>query len=746
MRRTVIAAGVAGAVIAGVWLDAERPVAAPARVAVLVALAVAAAALPTWKSRAAGSVVAAAVAVRLAFGVWLPLHPLGAGSAVRAQFDSGFLDFYSTHLPFDPRVHVDMAGVVLGAVFVFTLAVALLAAARKPVAAAALLLVGAGWPATLIVPAHGIEMGTWILAAALIVLAAAGSRRISGLSAPLALALVGGGVVAGAATASNSPVLHWQTWNLAGAAGPNTVSFVWDARYGGIRWPKATTAMLDVRSTSEPAYLRAAVLDDFVDGRWIVGPPRAADSLEPAAAFRPANETKELVTIEGLVDTRLLGGSVPVGFDANATVDEPERGLAQVATDFGRGFRYTAWSYTPSPSAAELSGSPARYPARLLDDGLLDVGDGIRLSPFGTPGRAAEVARSLRLTNNLGPYVPLARLAERVTHGAATPYAAVVDLERWFLVGGGFTYSNHPRIVAPPLVGFATTTRSGYCQYFAGAMALMLRYVGIPARVAVGFAGPRYDRANSSWTFTDRDAHAWVEVWFKGYGWLPFDPTPATPASSRGHLIARFVRPPRNPAGGSTPVGHQTGGGSSHFTGGGTTRVHLAGGPPPTPVPAARELGSGSGFPYRLLLLLLPIALAGAIALAKEGRRRVRMLTRDPRRIAAACRDELASFLLDQGIDSPPSATVRELGLLAERRLGADVDEFVAAATAARFGRPEVAAAAARVARRESRPVIASCRRFLTWRSRLRGLLSLRSLVRVRWTVDASASLGSGPL
>jgi hypothetical protein len=93
--------------------------------------------------------------------------------------------------------------------------------------------------------------------------------------------------------------------------------------------------------------------------------------------------------------------------------------------------------------------------------------------------------------------------------------------------------------------------------------------------------------------------------------------------------------------------------------------------------------------------------------------------------------------MLDQGIDSPPSATVRELGLLAERRLGADVDEFVSATTAARFGRPEAAAAAASAARRESSPLLASCRRFLTRRERLRGFLSLRSLTRVRWTVEA---------
>ena len=55
----------------------------------------------------------------------------------------------------------------------------------------------------------------------------------------------------------------------------------------------------------------------------------------------------------------------------------------------------------------------------------------------------------------------------------------------------------------------------------------MLRYLGIPSRVAAGFTSGRYDGKSREWTVTDRDAHTWVEVWFRGWGWLPFDPTPS---------------------------------------------------------------------------------------------------------------------------------------------------------------------------------------------------------------------------
>src|SRR5204863_3849194 len=83
---------------------------------------------------------------------------------------------------------------------------------------------------------------------------------------------------------------------------------------------------------------------------------------------------------------------------------------------------------------------------------------------------------------------------------------------------------------------FVTRTKAGYCQHFAGAMALMLRYLGIPARVAAGFTSGSYDSQKHEWRVYDRNAHTWVEVWFKGYGWLPFDPTPG-----RGNLSGPYT-------------------------------------------------------------------------------------------------------------------------------------------------------------------------------------------------------------
>jgi transglutaminase-like putative cysteine protease len=748
--RTVAVTAPALVVIALAWLRLESPVGPLWRPLALLALALAAA-VPTRRSlRLLGAGVATVVAAPIAVGVDLvPGFGVGHGAAtLGTRFSNGFSDFYSTHLPFDPRVHVAMAELVLAAVFAFSLAVALLAAERKPVAAAVVVLVGAAWPATLLGPSHGFAMGAAILGAALVLLAGLGSRRIPALALPAVAIVAAGAVAVGSATAARHGLVHWQTWNLAHvAAGPVGVGFVWDAQYGGLEWPAHPTVVLEVQSQQRPAYLRAAVLDDLVGDRWSLGLPRSADSLEPAAALDPRNQTRETVTVDSLADSRLVGGSIPIRFSVGgAPLTEPERGFASLDQNFPRGFQYTVSSYSPRPTAAELRRLAPQYPLVLSEDGLLDVGRGVTMPAFGSPDRAATEETLLTVNPDLNSYVQLARLADEVAGRARTPYDAVASLENWFISSGGFRYSNHPTLIQPALVGFVTQTHAGYCQYFAGAMTLMLRYLGIPARVAVGFAGGTYSSKSHAWLVTDRDAHAWVEVWFKGYGWLPFDPTPAAPGSSRQPTLAGTVAAAGS-GGKGGPSGPAKGAGGRRGSGAVADKLSRQNGlvGPHARAAAGAAAGSAGGGGDRrraVLILLLAAAVAlGGIVSAKSGARLLRSRHRDPRRAAAACREELVAFLLDQRIEVPRSATLRELGELVRREFGVEPGPFVAAATAARFGRSDPAGG--RDARRELGTLLNAMRRCLTPRERLRGLLSLRSLGRPP-AVPRSASLVIG--
>jgi Transglutaminase-like superfamily len=317
--------------------------------------------------------------------------------------------------------------------------------------------------------------------------------------------------------------------------------------------------------------------------------------------------------------------------------------------------------------------------------------------------------------------------AKRVVGETSNPYAAALELEGWFR-SSAFHYDQTPPPIGnvPPLVAFVLQTRRGYCQHFAGAMALMLRYLGIPARVAAGFTSGEYDRKTHQWTVTDHDAHTWVEAWFPRYGWLPFDPTPGrgsldgtyTTASPHFDLsdgllaVARHLKRPgsfnlRNVKGGQAHAGAAAGKGKAH----------------------AKASASGARIGALLrLLILVAAALVAVIVGLKLAVRKRRYLTRDPRKLARACVRELADFVADQGADVPPSATLRDLSRLVMDELGVSASTFVAAAAEARFGPEAGARYAAHSARRELRSLRSELRAVLTPTERTLGLVSLRSL------------------
>lgn len=131
-----------------------------------------------------------------------------------------------------------------------------------------------------------------------------------------------------------------------------------------------------------------------------------------------------------------------------------------------------------------------------------------------------------RLTrHDLSPDVQA--LAREITEPYDNVYDKALALER-YLSGNGFIYSlNAPMAQSGnPVDYFVLNSRQGHCELFASAMALMLRSVGIPTRVAGGYRGGEWDSGDKSYTVRQNMAHLWVEVYFLGNGWARFDPSP----------------------------------------------------------------------------------------------------------------------------------------------------------------------------------------------------------------------------
>ena len=131
------------------------------------------------------------------------------------------------------------------------------------------------------------------------------------------------------------------------------------------------------------------------------------------------------------------------------------------------------------------------------------------------------------------PYPRASALARAVTAGDTTTYAKVQSLIGW--IGRHTHYS----LDIPPLAGGADTVneflfgnRVGFCEQISTSLAVMLRSLGIPAREAVGYVPGGYDPITDLWQIHADDAHAWVQVWFPGYGWQNFDPTAVVPLAN----------------------------------------------------------------------------------------------------------------------------------------------------------------------------------------------------------------------
>jgi transglutaminase-like putative cysteine protease len=738
MLKTTVLSALTSLVIAVDWLRFEEPRSGDGRPFVLAVFAIAPVLLrPLWL-RLAAIAVSVLLAAWVVFSVSpLALLPGGQGffGPLGSRFSRGFLDFYDYRLPFDPAVHPKMHAVVLVAIFGFALAVALAIAARRALFAVALFFLAAGWPATLLSGGNELGRGLAILAVALALLAGM-TERPSRLALVAAAAVVGGALALSSSPAvAKSAFLDWQHWDFY-TRPQNAVSvrYIWDAQYGGVSFPKKTTTVLTIRAPRRPYYWRATVLDRFDGTRWLEGvwreSARQRRDLSPPAAEKRSNLLRQEVTVVALKDNHVIGASVPVSNNLGKAAAYEGQGVALVIGGLRRNEHYAVWSYAPRPTPQELVRVQPSYPRALTRPGReLDIAPGVTAPPFATPGRDARMSRLL--TGRLFPYTTLYERTRQVAGETRSPYAAAVALETWLRSTGGFTYSEQPGTTPglPPLVGFVVGTKTGYCQHFAGAMALMLRLLGIPARVAVGFVPGRYH--DDFWQVTDHDAHAWVEVWFRGFGWLPFDPTPG-----RGHLSGTYSSTSRgfNAARAAKLLAGLVKGGEVFGSGAGdgtNLRDRLRRNPHSENLPlgGSRVNGQKKRTPSLLLFVfLLAAGAAAVIVLLKTGRRKVRYLTRDPRRIAVACAHELAEFVHDQRVPVLQAATFRELGGAVKDQLGVDASDFAQAATAARYGPPAGARRAAGSARKELRELKRRLRRSLSRSDRARGLLSVRSL------------------
>src|SRR5438270_7566105 len=191
--------------------------------------------------------------------------------------------------------------------------------------------------------------------------------------------------------------------------------------------------------------------------------------------------------------------------DATETLRNPYRNFAAI--------RYAGISRLPPRDAMKLRSAGSNYPGDI------------------TPAY-------LQLPAALDARIP--ELARQITKNAQTPFDKVMRLESYLRIRYAYTLNLTGKPGPDPLAHFLFETRAGHCEYFASAMAIMVRTLGIPAREVNGCLPGEYNDLAGDYIVRASDAHSWVEVYFPGSDWVTFDPTPA--GSGQSGFLSQFTK------------------------------------------------------------------------------------------------------------------------------------------------------------------------------------------------------------
>ena len=238
----------------------------------------------------------------------------------------------------------------------------------------------------------------------------------------------------------------------------------------------------------------------------------------PIPGYAGSTETLRVIaTLEDIGTELLFAASAPLGvaLEARGPIESRQRITADVD------LQIRVFNRQPGPIQYEFLSRIGR-PTR---DELLHIG---------TPLASTELARAyLQRPQSLSP--EFTNLAQSIVGDASTHLQkteAILD----FLLA--FQYTTEQRTSqrvldgADPVEGFVFDTRAGHCEYFATAMALLLREVGVPSRNVNGYYGAHHNPIGDFYTVRQADAHSWVEVYFGRLGWITFDPTPPSGRSA----------------------------------------------------------------------------------------------------------------------------------------------------------------------------------------------------------------------
>lgn len=426
-------------------------------------------------------------------------------------------------------------------------------------------------------------------------------------SAPLAIrmALLVGvpGIVLTLALGLVIPTLTAQGWGITkpkGSDGPLQMADPTLDLRRNLNQPEDRRVMTYTTNQADGAYLRMASLPVFNATGWQNTGLQltTGTDLPPAPGHRaqPGDVARETrVRVADFRSEYLPLPFAPDSFSAEGSWAYDRDSLVVLATGENR--------------ADAIRG--LEYSVRSVD--IKPDGPGLSRALAGNPPDA-------QLTVPLPQDIPddIVNLTLEVTAGIDSPALRAAAIQDHLRNRGGYTYSTEPLPGSgyEAMQNFLFRDKKGYCEQFAGSMAAMARVAGIPSRVAVGFL-PGDRQPDGSWEVTIHDMHAWPELWFEGYGWVRFEPTPSIASPPAWTVVS-----------GTSESGPAGGEGDTQPT----ETVAPEEEPEPTPeaTPPVGVPVGGDGFPLWRVLgvggLVALLAGLGATPMLLRNQRRVRRL------------------------------------------------------------------------------------------------------------------------
>lgn len=278
----------------------------------------------------------------------------------------------------------------------------------------------------------------------------------------------------------NAPYLHWR-----GAA--------FD-RYAGGQWSRSADAPDTVRQFHQGKHHL----------RYDLGYAQP-DQLEA----RLARAVKQEIYLEPLGYDVLFGASMPAAFRIDTGYRTPrfrDERNDEFRFPHSAGIKYTVYSLPDQPAVSRLRAATGELPA----------GYGVYL----------------QVPDAIGPDVR--KLAVEITRNARTDYEKALAVESYLRENFSYTLEMASPGGREPLEFFLLERKKGHCEYFSSAMAILLRIADVPTRNVNGFLGGEWNEYSDYIAVRAGDAHSWVEVYFRGVGWVTFDPTPAAEIDQMG--------------------------------------------------------------------------------------------------------------------------------------------------------------------------------------------------------------------